>query len=209
MLSLNELEAGMQLNPHVHDEFDQLAYILEGTADYYIGDDAHRMGPGSMLLVPAKAVHHIELLHRRRVDCPDITHLPHSCAQPGDGGGAWPRSCRRPQGRRPRGDRSAAGATRLGSHALGERCGYLRAVAGAIRDRADEIAALVVDEVGTPRSLARIMQCAIVAQTFENAADEMEAQPLRERIGNSQVVREPIGVVAASRRGTSRCINSP
>ncbi|MEO8898142.1 MAG: cupin domain-containing protein [Candidatus Dormibacter sp.] len=60
MLVMNELEAGMQLNPHVHDDFDQLAYILEGEADYYIGDEAHRMAPGSILLVPAGKHHHIQ-----------------------------------------------------------------------------------------------------------------------------------------------------
>lgn len=62
MLVMNRLSPDMTLGPHVHDDFDQLAYILEGNADYYIDGVAHRMGPGSMLLVPAGAEHYIQPL---------------------------------------------------------------------------------------------------------------------------------------------------
>lgn len=62
MLVMNWLSPGMDLNPHVHDDFDQLAVLLQGEADYFIDGVAHRMGPGSMLLVPAGAEHYIEPL---------------------------------------------------------------------------------------------------------------------------------------------------
>ncbi len=68
MLCMNDLAADMTLNPHVHEGFDQLAYIIDGTADYYIGSVAHRMSPGSMLLVPAGSEHHIEPVTPRVVN---------------------------------------------------------------------------------------------------------------------------------------------
>lgn len=62
MLVMNWLSPGMDLNPHKHDDTDQLAYILEGRANYYIDGVPHEMAPGSMLLVPAGSVHYIEPL---------------------------------------------------------------------------------------------------------------------------------------------------
>lgn len=62
MLVLNWLSPGMELNPHVHEEFDQLAVVLAGEANYYIDDVPYAMGPGSMLLVPAGSPHYIEPL---------------------------------------------------------------------------------------------------------------------------------------------------
>jgi quercetin dioxygenase-like cupin family protein len=60
MLVMNVLEKGMQLRPHVHEDFDQLAMIVRGEADYYIEDTPHRMTAGSLLLVPAGKYHHIQ-----------------------------------------------------------------------------------------------------------------------------------------------------
>lgn len=60
MLVMNWLSPGMELNPHKHHDFDQLAVIISGRANYYIGDQPHAMTAGSMLLVPAGSMHHIE-----------------------------------------------------------------------------------------------------------------------------------------------------
>lgn len=60
MLMWNVVEKGMELKPHSHDDFDQLVCIFEGTCNYYVDGVAHAMGPGSMMLVPAKAEHYIE-----------------------------------------------------------------------------------------------------------------------------------------------------
>lgn len=55
---VNELQVGMDINPHRHPDLAQLAWIVEGTVDYYIDGEAHRMGPGSMILVPPGAEHY-------------------------------------------------------------------------------------------------------------------------------------------------------
>lgn len=62
MLVMNWLSPGMKLNPHKHDDFDQLAMVVAGSATYYVDDVPHEMVPGSMLLVPAGALHYIEPL---------------------------------------------------------------------------------------------------------------------------------------------------
>jgi quercetin dioxygenase-like cupin family protein len=60
MLMWNVVEEGMELKPHSHEDFDQLVCIYEGSCDYYVEGVPHRMGPGSMMLVPAGAEHYIE-----------------------------------------------------------------------------------------------------------------------------------------------------
>lgn len=62
MLVMNVLQRGMELRPHVHEDFDQLALVTRGEADYYIEETPHRMTAGSLLLVPAGKFHHIQPL---------------------------------------------------------------------------------------------------------------------------------------------------
>jgi quercetin dioxygenase-like cupin family protein len=62
MLMWNVVEKGMELKPHSHEDFDQLVCIMEGRCNYYVDGEAHEMGPGSMMLVPAGAEHYIEPL---------------------------------------------------------------------------------------------------------------------------------------------------
>jgi quercetin dioxygenase-like cupin family protein len=59
LLVMNECTPGMDLRPHVHD-FDQIAMILSGTANYYVDGEPSEMGPGSVLLIPAGKEHYIE-----------------------------------------------------------------------------------------------------------------------------------------------------
>ncbi len=59
LLVMNECTPGMDLRPHVHD-FDQIAMILSGTANYYVDGEPNVMGPGSVLLIPAGKEHYIE-----------------------------------------------------------------------------------------------------------------------------------------------------
>ena len=61
-LVMNICDIGMTPNAHVHEDFDQLACIVSGHANYYIDDVPYEMGPGSFLLVPAGSLHRIEPL---------------------------------------------------------------------------------------------------------------------------------------------------
>lgn len=57
---LNTIEPQMQAAPHLHETFDQLAFILSGQAVYHIGDVGHEVGPGAVMLIPAGVRHWIE-----------------------------------------------------------------------------------------------------------------------------------------------------
>jgi quercetin dioxygenase-like cupin family protein len=59
LLVMHDLAPDMDLSPHSH-EFDQIAVIVEGEAIYHVGDRDNRVGPGSVLLIPAGVEHHIE-----------------------------------------------------------------------------------------------------------------------------------------------------
>src|SRR5207237_10108279 len=52
LLVMHDLAPDMALSPHRH-EFDQIAGIVEGEAIYHGGDRDKRVGPGSVLLLPA------------------------------------------------------------------------------------------------------------------------------------------------------------
>jgi mannose-6-phosphate isomerase-like protein (cupin superfamily) len=60
LLVMNELTPGMTLFPHVHEEFDQIATIVSGTAIYHVDGVGHPVGPGSLILIPAGQPHYIE-----------------------------------------------------------------------------------------------------------------------------------------------------
>lgn len=59
-IAWHRLSRGMTLNPHTHVDFDQLVWIVEGECDYWVNGTPHRMGPGTMMLVPAGEEHYIE-----------------------------------------------------------------------------------------------------------------------------------------------------
>lgn len=60
LIAHHELEVGMDLNPHTHDDFDQLVYIAAGRCFYYVDGVRNDMTPGSFLLVPRGAEHYVE-----------------------------------------------------------------------------------------------------------------------------------------------------
>jgi quercetin dioxygenase-like cupin family protein len=59
LLVMHDLAPDMDLSPHSH-EFDQIAVIVAGEAIYHVGDRRNRVGPGSVLLIPAGVEHYIE-----------------------------------------------------------------------------------------------------------------------------------------------------
>jgi len=78
-----------------------------------------------------------------------------------------------------------------------ERARILHAIADGIRSRADEIVALVAEEIGTVEGTARAMQVGAAAFAFDDAADRSGELDVVHELGNSSIVTQPIGVVAA------------
>jgi quercetin dioxygenase-like cupin family protein len=71
LVVLNECSPGMEPNPHSHD-FEQLAMITAGQGIFHVDDQAHRVGPGAVMLIPAGAVHYLEPLGDEVVTNVDI-----------------------------------------------------------------------------------------------------------------------------------------
>ena len=69
------------------------------------------------------------------------------------------------------------------------------AIGAALAERADEIAALIAAEVGMPLPQARQIQAGLPAMDFGSMAQVASEVDWEEQIGNSLVVREPVGVV--------------
>jgi len=77
------------------------------------------------------------------------------------------------------------------------RAGYLRKIAAGLKDRAEELAQMIAGEVGMPIKLARAIQVGGPVYNWGQAAALLESFRFEEQVGNSLVVREPVGVVAA------------
>ncbi|HEY3842011.1 MAG TPA: aldehyde dehydrogenase family protein [Acidimicrobiales bacterium] len=78
-----------------------------------------------------------------------------------------------------------------------ERGKLLVRIGEALSARTDEIAAIISHEVGMPMTLSGAVQVGLPAGAFADAAKAAESFPWEEEIGNSLVVREPVGVVGA------------
>ena len=78
-----------------------------------------------------------------------------------------------------------------------ERAGYLGAIAAGLGERADEIAATIAQELGMPLKLSRIIQAGLPIGQFAAMPKLMEEVAWEEEIGNSRVLREPVGVLGA------------
>jgi aldehyde dehydrogenase (NAD+) len=78
-----------------------------------------------------------------------------------------------------------------------ERAGYCAAIAAKLDERGDELAALITSELGMPVSLSRMIQVGLPAMTFAAIPELVEQVEWEEEVGNSLIVREPAGVVAA------------
>jgi aldehyde dehydrogenase (NAD+) len=78
-----------------------------------------------------------------------------------------------------------------------ERAGYLAAIAAGLSERAEEIAATITQELGMPIKLSHQIQAGLPTMTFSSAPQLIEQVVWEEQVGNSLIVREPIGVVGA------------
>jgi acyl-CoA reductase-like NAD-dependent aldehyde dehydrogenase len=78
-----------------------------------------------------------------------------------------------------------------------ERAGYLEAIAAGLTERGEEIATTVSQELGMPLKLSRQIQAGLPTMSFASMPALMEEVRWEEQIGNSLVVREPVGVLGA------------
>jgi aldehyde dehydrogenase (NAD+) len=78
-----------------------------------------------------------------------------------------------------------------------ERAKVLTRIGEALGARTEEIATIISHEVGMPMTLSGAVQVGLPAGAFADAAHAAENFVWEEEVGNSLVVREPVGVVGA------------
>ena len=76
-----------------------------------------------------------------------------------------------------------------------ERAKYLSRITEGLQARMDDIATTVSQEVGMPKSLSLMIQAGLPMMSFMNTAQVAETYAFEEQVGNSLVVKEPVGVV--------------
>jgi acyl-CoA reductase-like NAD-dependent aldehyde dehydrogenase len=78
-----------------------------------------------------------------------------------------------------------------------ERAAFLQKIHEGLKARAEEIGRTIAAEVGMPLKLATRIQAGSPIFTFSMYARMLRDFPFEEKVGNSLVLREPVGVVAA------------
>jgi aldehyde dehydrogenase (NAD+) len=78
-----------------------------------------------------------------------------------------------------------------------ERAQALKAIAAGLEERADELAAMIAQELGMPLKLSRMIQVGLGINHFAAMSGLIEEVAWEEELGSSRVLREPIGVVGA------------
>ncbi len=75
------------------------------------------------------------------------------------------------------------------------RCAYIDKIVAGLKARAEEMALTIAREVGMPLKLANMIQVGGPIFNWGNAAKVARRFVWEEKVGNSLVVREPVGVV--------------
>ena len=75
------------------------------------------------------------------------------------------------------------------------RAKYLRDIGAGLAARYDEIVEVISTEVGSPKAFSQFVQAGLSLGEWETFAALVESYEWDEQVGNSLVVREPIGVV--------------
>ena len=78
-----------------------------------------------------------------------------------------------------------------------ERAAYLAAISAGLGERSEEIAATISSELGMPLKLSVQIQAGLPTMQFGAMPSVMEEVAWEEQIGNSRVLREPVGVLGA------------
>ena len=79
---------------------------------------------------------------------------------------------------------------------LSERTGWLRKIHAKVLGRQEELTTVISQEVGMPTKLCGIVQTGGPIREIAGFSDIADNYAFEEEIGNSIVVKEPIGVVA-------------
>ena len=92
--------------------------------------------------------------------------------------------------------RAARDAFESWSHtSLADRAKFLRAIADGLQERSEELVTLISQEVGSPTWFTQLAQVGLPGIDVASVADIVESYPFEETVGNSLIVKEPIGVV--------------
>jgi len=83
------------------------------------------------------------------------------------------------------------------STSVEERAKFLSRISEGLSARTDEIAQTISKEVGMPMTLSGAIQVGLAIGAFAEIAQQITEFAWEEELGNSLVVREPIGVVGA------------
>jgi acyl-CoA reductase-like NAD-dependent aldehyde dehydrogenase len=78
-----------------------------------------------------------------------------------------------------------------------ERGKYVQRLAEALGARSEEIAQVISEEMGMPLMWANMVQAGLPVGNMATYVEVLSEFPWEERIGNSLVIREPVGVVGA------------
>ena len=78
-----------------------------------------------------------------------------------------------------------------------KRAEFLDKISVGLKARAEELAKLIAQEVGMPIKLAGRIQAGLPIANFANYAKLLKDFSFEQRVGNSLVMREPVGVVVA------------
>jgi aldehyde dehydrogenase (NAD+) len=98
-------------------------------------------------------------------------------------------------------DRAVAAARRAfatwSATSVDERAKYLSRLSETLSARAEEIARTITEEMGSPAKFAQAVQAGLPIAVMGSYAQLVADYDLEETVGNSLVVKEPVGVVGA------------
>ncbi len=78
---------------------------------------------------------------------------------------------------------------------VAERARWLRAIGEGLAARGQELASLIASEVGMPLPFSKAIQAGLPPKVLASYANLVERFAFEQQIGNSLIVREPVGVV--------------
>ena len=78
-----------------------------------------------------------------------------------------------------------------------KRAEYLQKISDGLKARADKLAKTIAQEVGMPMKMSARIQAGLPIANFANYAKIAKEFKFEDRVGNSVVCREPVGVVGA------------